>query len=58
MLYRPDSLTIDSSNNGRQNKDEEEVEAKHHELGGPFGFLQVIQEAGVGDDAAGKQIRG
>ena len=58
MLHRGDGLTVDASNNGRQNEDEEEVEAKHHELGGPFGLLQVIQEACVGNDAAGKQIRG
>ena len=54
----PQQLTVDACRDGCKDEDEEEVEAKEGEGRRQLGAVQVVQEAGIGNDADGKQVLG
>lgn len=49
-------LTKDARRDGGEHKDEQEVEAKERERRRLLGTVQVVQEAGIWDDAEGEQV--
>lgn len=49
-------LTEDAGRDGGKDKGEQEVEAEESERRRLLGAVQVVEEAGIGDDADGKQV--
>jgi hypothetical protein len=48
--------TVDAGYNGGEHEDQQESESKKHQGRRLARFVEVVEEAGVGDDAAGKQV--